>query len=52
MATPLVTRSLGMLLLGLYLVLVGIVSLLGLAVPPVVMGLLALVAGILILIGK
>jgi hypothetical protein len=46
------TRSIGMLLLGIYLVLVGIVSLLGLAVPPVVMGLLALVAGILILIGR
>jgi hypothetical protein len=41
-----------MLLLGIYLVLVGIVSLLSLAVPPVVMGLLALVAGILILIGR
>ncbi len=41
-----------MLLLGIYLVLVGVVSLLSLAVPPVVMGLLALVAGILILIGR
>jgi hypothetical protein len=45
-------RSIGMLLLGLYLVLVGIVALLGLAVPPIVMGLLALIAGILILVGR
>lgn len=46
------TRSIGMLLLGIYLLLVGVVSLLGLAVPPMVMGLLALLAGVLILIGK
>lgn len=52
MANTLGTRSLGMLLLGLYLVLVGIVSLLGLAIPPVLMGLLALLAGILILAGR
>ena len=48
----LANRSIGMLLLGLYLVLVGIVALLGLAVPPIVMGLLALIAGILILVGR
>lgn len=46
------TRSIGMLLLGIYLILVGVVSLMALAVPPMVMGVLALVAGIFILIGR
>jgi len=53
MATYLGTRSLGMLLLGIYLILVGITSLVAtLAIPPVVMAVLALAAGILILLGK
>ena len=53
MATHLGTRSLGMLLLGIYLVLVGIMGLVAtLAIPPVVLAVLALVAGILILIGR
>ncbi|HEX6323454.1 MAG TPA: hypothetical protein VFZ36_06995 [Vicinamibacterales bacterium] len=53
MANVLGTRSLGMLLLGIYLVLVGIMGLVAtLAIPPVVLAVLALVAGILILIGK
>lgn len=46
------TRSIGMLLLGIYLVLVGIISLAAIAIPAPVMGLLALAAGILILLGK
>lgn len=47
------TRSLGMLLLGIYLVLVGIMGLVTtLAIPPIVLAVLALVAGILILIGR
>lgn len=53
MANVLGTRSLGMLLLGIYLVLIGIMGLVGtLAIPPVVLAVLALVAGILILIGR
>jgi hypothetical protein len=45
-------KNLGMLLLAIYLILVGIVSLFSVAIPPVLMGVLALAAGILILIGK
>ena len=52
MANTLGTRSLGHLLLGIYLVLVGISGLITLAIPTIVMALLALVAGILILIGR
>ena len=53
MATYLGTRSLGMLLLGIYLVLVGIMGLVTtLAIPPIVLAVLALIAGILILIGR
>ena len=52
MATTLGTRSLGMLLLGIYLVLVGLSGLVALPIPTVVMAVLALIAGILILIGK
>jgi hypothetical protein len=47
-----VTRNLGMLLLGIYLVLVGISGFASLGIPIVVTALLALVAGILILIGR
>ena len=47
------TKNLGMLLLAIYLILVGITSLVaGIAIPPIVMGILALAAGILILIGR
>lgn len=42
----------GMLLLAIYLILIGLISIAGIAVPPIVTGILALVAGILILIGK
>ena len=52
MANTLGTRSLGMLLLGIYLVLVGISGLVALPIPAVVMAVLALIAGILILIRK
>jgi hypothetical protein len=47
-----ITKNLGMLLLGIYLILVGIMTLLHFAFPGIVMALLALAAGILILIGK
>jgi hypothetical protein len=47
-----ITKNLGMLLLAIYLILIGITMLVHVAIPPIVMGILALVAGILILIGK
>jgi hypothetical protein len=48
------TRSVGMLLLGIYLILAGLGLLIGLsfAYMRVIEGLLALIAGILILIGR
>lgn len=46
------TRSLGMLLLGIYLILVGLSALVTLPIPPLVMGVLALIAGVLILLGR
>ena len=43
----------GTLLLSIYLILVGLVTLVGgLAIPPIVFGILALAAGVLILVGK
>jgi hypothetical protein len=42
----------GMILLAVYLILVGLASLAGLVIPSVIYGILALVAGILILIGR
>jgi uncharacterized membrane protein HdeD (DUF308 family) len=46
-------KNLGLLLLAIYLILVGIVALVAsIAIPPIVMGILALAAGILILIGR
>jgi hypothetical protein len=47
-----ITRNIGMLLLAIYLILVGIISLAGVAIPPIILGILALVAGIFILIGR
>ncbi|MCZ7567192.1 MAG: hypothetical protein M5U01_01155 [Ardenticatenaceae bacterium] len=44
------TRSLGMLLLGIYLILIGLGQF-GLAIPGVILGLLALAAGVLIILG-
>ena len=46
------TKNLGMFLLAVYLILIGITMLFHIAIPAIVMGILALVAGILILIGK
>jgi hypothetical protein len=46
-------KNLGLLLLAIYLILVGIMQLVsGIAIPPVITGILALAAGILILIGR
>jgi hypothetical protein len=48
-----ITRNIGMLLLAIYLILIGIMTIVGgLAIPPIVMGLLALVSGIFILLGR
>src|SRR5205823_12940773 len=47
-----ITKNLGMLLLAIYLILVGITLLVHIAIPVLVTGVLALAAGILILIGK
>jgi hypothetical protein len=47
-----ITKNLGMLLLAVYLILVGIMTLFHVTIGAIVMGILALVAGILILIGK
>jgi hypothetical protein len=48
-----ITKNIGMLLLAIYLILIGLMSIVPtIAIPAIVMGILALVAGILILIGK
>jgi hypothetical protein len=47
-----ITKNLGMLLLAIYLILVGIMTLFHVTIGAIVMGILALVTGILILIGK
>jgi hypothetical protein len=47
------TNNIGFILLAVYLILIGIMSLVGgLAIPPIVMGILALAAGIFLLLGK
>jgi len=48
-----ITKNLGMLLLAIYLILIGVSALIHtIAIPAIVMGILALAAGILILIGR
>jgi hypothetical protein len=47
-----ITKNLGMLLLAIYLIIVGITVLVHIVIPVVVTGILALAAGILILIGR
>ena len=46
------TKNVGMLLLSIYLILVGITTLFHIAIGAIVMGVVALLAGILILVGK
>lgn len=46
------TKNIGMLLLAIYLILAGLMSLVHFVIPALVMGILALAAGICILIGK
>jgi hypothetical protein len=45
-------RNTGMLVLAIWLILYGIVGTVGLALPPPVMAILAIVAGVLLLIGR
>ena len=52
MATLIATRSAGMLLLALWLILSGIAGLVAVALPPPLMAVLALLAGIFILVGR
>lgn len=47
-----ITKNIGMLLLAIYLILVGVTTLFHIGIGAVVMGVVALIAGILILIGK
>lgn len=47
------TSNIGLLLLAIYLILVGVSTLVGgFGIPPIVMGILALVAGIFLIIGR
>ncbi|HEY2125367.1 MAG TPA: hypothetical protein VGG94_07885 [Chthoniobacterales bacterium] len=46
------TKNIGMLLLAIYLLIVGLMMLFSLAIPPILTGIVALAAGICILIGK
>jgi hypothetical protein len=48
------TKNLGMLLLGIWLILTGLIALLGLSFQglPLIMGILAIAAGVLILLGR
>lgn len=47
-----ITRNIGMLLLAIYLILVGLMHLAAFAIPAILLGILALLAGIFILIGR
>ena len=47
-----INRNIGMLLLGIYLILVGLAGIAGIGIPAMVMAVLALIAGILILVGR
>lgn len=45
-------RNIGMLLLGIWLILTGLSGLIALGLPAMLMAVLALIAGILILVGR
>ena len=47
-----INKNLGMLMLAIFLIVYGIATALTLAIPVVILGILALIAGILILIGR
>jgi hypothetical protein len=46
------TSNIGLLLLAIYLILVGIATLFSVTIPFVILGLLALISGIFLLVGK
>jgi hypothetical protein len=46
------TRSIGMLLLGIWLILSGVAGIAAVPIPGMLMALLALLAGVLILVGR
>ena len=46
------TKNIGFLLLAIYLIIIGVSSITGILLPGIIMGVLALAAGICILIGK
>lgn len=46
------TKNIGMLLLAIYLILAGLALLFAIVIPSVLMGILAVLAGVFILIGK
>ena len=45
-------RNIGMLLLAMYLILIGVVTIFSVAIPSILLGILALVSGILLIIGR
>jgi hypothetical protein len=47
-----ITRSAGMLLLSIWLVLTGLAGLIAVPIPPVLMAALAVIAGVLIFVGR
>jgi hypothetical protein len=47
-----IQRNAGLLLLGIWLILYGIASFATLGLPPALMGALALIAGVLIVVGR
>lgn len=48
-----ITRNIGMILLSVYLILVGLsLVIAGFVIPPVILGILAIAAGVFILIGR
>lgn len=46
------TSNIGLLLLAIYLILLGLTSIFAIAIPGIVLGILALAAGIFLLIGR
>jgi hypothetical protein len=47
-----IQRNIGMLLLAIWLILYGVSGMMALGLPPQVMSVLALIAGVLILVGR
>lgn len=47
-----IISNIGFILLAIYLILAGIMALVGIAIPGMVMGILAIVSGVFILLGR